>query len=161
MKKLLILTFILIVMITLTNPVFSNEKKASDNEMKIPINPASMISVQGKIQAVMTTVQSPVSGQMNTPVAFIKIKIFDKNSNKEHFVQLAPGNFLRLQGLFLKKNDQIKIKGFTAQGSSELKSLILEKDGRIINLRDKFGDGLWNKSELLKERAGFNKNTNR
>ncbi len=109
----------------------------------------------------MTSVQTPRSGGQGVPVAFIKLKIFDKTLNREHFVQLAPGNFLRLQGLFLKKDDLIKIKGFTDLGSPELKSLVIEKDGRTFTLRDEFGQGLWNKSVLQEQRREAKKNTNR
>lgn len=144
MKKLFILSLILSIIVVLVTPV-------SSDEIKKPLDQTKIISIQGNVQAIMTSIQTPESGVQGVPVAFIKLKIFDKKLNKEYFVQLAPGNFLRLQGLFLKKDDLIKIKGFSDQGSPELKSLVIEKDGRIFTLRDELGRGLWNRSELQRQ----------
>ena len=154
MKKLFILLLIASMILILVTPVSSDDTKQ-------PLDQTKIINIQGNVQAIMTSIQAPRSGEQGVPLAFIKLKIYDKNLNKEHFVQLAPGNFLRLKGLFLKKEDHVKIRVFSDQSSPELKPLGIEKDGRMFILRDEFGRGLWNKTELQKQFREGKRNTNR
>ncbi len=149
MKKLII--FISISMIITGGLLISNE-----NRIPTPIPTAKIMEISGKIQAVMTDIplgQKIAGGSL--PQAYTKVKVKDPVSGREHSIQIAPGHYLKLKGVILQKNDQIKIKAFKADNSMEMKSLQIEIKGKILILRDKFGKGAWEKPELRPRRTGL------
>lgn len=115
---------------------------------KVPVNPASIVMLKGKVQAVMTTIPVVGGNVSQTPHALIKVKIFVKETGSEYIVQLAPGNFMSLQGLVVNRDDIVNVKAFRTPDSPELKSMTFEKSGRVFILRDEFGRGLWEKNDI-------------
>lgn len=145
MKKTIIL--ISIMMLIAGGVLFS----ISDKDFN-PIPASKMMEIKGKIQAIMTGIPAgqPVVGGA-VPLAFLKVKVLNKTTKQEHLVQVAPGDFLRLKGIILRKDDQIRIKAFKPDNSPEIKSLEVEIKGRILILRDRFGKGMWEKPQLREQ----------
>lgn len=141
MKKTIIL--ISIVMIITGGLLLSNE-----NKIPTPIPDSKIMEISGKIQAVMTEIPAGQASQTGPPKAFTKVKIKDAVSGQEHSIQIAPGHFLRLKGIILRKNDQIRIKGYKPDNNIEIKSMEIEIKGMVLILRDKFGKGAWEKPEI-------------
>ncbi len=118
------------------------------------ISQSSVVEVKGTIEAVMTEIPVTNGTPGRIPIAFIKIKIKEPGTNREHLVQVAPGSFLRTNGVFLRKNIKIKINGFKQLGSPEIKTIALEINGRMLTVRDRTGKGLWEKPEIRANRTG-------
>lgn len=142
MKKIIIM--ISITMLIAGGVLFSISDKVYD-----PIPASKIMELKGKIQAVMTEIpagQKVIGGP--APVAFMKIKMKDPATGQEHSIQIAPGDFLRLKGVMLQKDDQIRIKVFKSNNSPEFKSLEIEIKGKLLVLRDRVGRGMWEKPLL-------------
>ena len=142
MKKIIIM--ISIIMLIAGGVLFSISDKVYD-----PIPASKIMELKGKIQAVMTEI--PAGQQVigrTAPVAFMKIKMKDPATGQEHSIQIAPGDFLRLKGVILQKDDQIRIKAFKSNNSQEFKSLEIEIKGKLLILRDRVGRGMWEKPLL-------------
>jgi len=148
MKKIIIL--ISIAIIITGGLLLSNDKR-----VPTPIPVSKIMEISGKIQAVMTDIPVRQATADGPPKAFIKIKVKDPATGQEHSIQIAPGHFLRLKGVILRKDDQIRIKGFKPDNSLEIKSMEIEIKGKILILRDKFGKGAWEKPEIRPGRDGF------
>ncbi|MCK5222951.1 MAG: hypothetical protein KAR14_15285 [Candidatus Aminicenantes bacterium] len=149
MKKIIIL--ISIMMMITGGLLLSNE-----NRIPVPIPASKIMEISGKIQAVMTDIPAgQVTADGLPPKAFTKIKVKDPATGQEHSIQIAPGHYLRLKGVILRKDDQIRIKGFKPDNSIEIKSMEIEVKGKILILRDQFGKGAWEKPNLRPKRTGF------
>ncbi len=150
MKKIIIL--ISITMLIATGILLSNENKSFQ-----PVSSSKIMEISGKIQAIMTNIPVRRSAMEGPSVAFIKIKVKNLTTGQESSVQIAPGYFLKIKGVVLQKNDQIKIKAFRKDNSAEIQSLEIETRGRVLVIRDRFGNGLWEKPQLRPKRSGFGK----
>lgn len=151
MKKIIIM--ISITMLIAGGVLFSISDKVYD-----PIPASKIMELKGKIQAVMTEIPAgqPVSGGA-APVAFMKVKMKDPATGQEHSIQIAPGDFLRLKGVILQKDDQIRIKAFKSNNSPEFKSLEIEIKGKLLILRDRVGRGMWEKPLLRPNKTDLRK----
>ncbi len=147
MKNTIILTSILILIFG--GIMFPNEKNLPE-----PVPTSKIMELSGKVNAIMTEIPTGPVTAAGPPVAFIKIKIKDEKTGQEHSIQVAPGHFLRLKGVMIQKDDQVKIKGFKPDNTPEIKTMVLEVKGRILIIRDKFGKGVWEKPQIRTEKRG-------
>ena len=147
MKKTIILTSILI--LVFGGIIFSNEKN-----LPTPVPASKIVELSGRVNAIMTEIPTGPVNAADPPAAFIKVKIKDEKTGQEHSIQVAPGHFLRLKGVMIRKDDQVKIKGFKPDNTPEIKTMELEVKGRILIIRDKFGKGLWEKPQIRTEKRG-------
>ncbi len=151
MKKTIILISILIL-------IFSGILLSNETKLPVQIQESKIMQIEGKIYAIMTDIpmtQDPGQGQLK---AIVKVKVKDDKTGQEHSIQIAPENFLKLNGIFLQKNDPIKIKAFKSGNANEIKSLDINIKGKVLKLRDKFGKGLWEKPQnVFKKRSPYKK----
>lgn len=139
-------------MICILMLIFAGMMLANETNMPKPVPESKIMEISGKINAIMTEI--PTGQQIGgaPPVPFIKINVKDVNTGQEHSIQVAPGHFLRLKGIMLQKEDAIKMKVFRQDNSPEIKSMQIEVKGKTLVLRDRFGKGLWEKSQLRMEK---------
>ena len=148
MKKTILLISILILMFS--GILFSDQTKLPD-----PVPILQTMDISGKINAIMTDIPLTQEQAMGMSSAFIKVKVKDDKTGMEHSIQIAPGNFLKLNGILLQKNDLIKVKAFKSGNSIEMKSLEINVKGKILKIRDKFGKGLWEKPKTTIKKNPF------
>ena len=134
-----------IVLISIAMMIAGGFLLSNDNKTQVPIPASKIMEISGKIQAVMTNIPLGQDSHGGAPVAFTKVKVKDSTTGMEHSIQVAPGHFLRLKGMILHKDDQIRIKAFKPDNSMEIKSMEIEIKGKILILRDQFGKGAWEK----------------
>ncbi|MEN8223549.1 MAG: hypothetical protein ABFR36_09875 [Acidobacteriota bacterium] len=141
-----------IILISISILVFAGILLPNETRIPDPVPVSKIMEISGKINAIMTDIPTGQPTSSGPPVAFVKIKIKDGQTGQEHSIQVAPGHFLRLKGIMIQKDDQVKIKVFKPENSPEIKSMQIEVKGKVLILRDRFGKGLWEKPQIRAER---------
>jgi hypothetical protein len=144
MKKLIKIAVIVVMTFSFVALLPAQSKMgAMGVNSSVLINPSSIVMIKGKVRAVMTEIPVSKLNMSRSPVAFIKVKVFDDVTKAEHTIQIAPGNFMTKMGLKINRDDIILIKAYKTPGSVDFKSIELTKDNRKFIFRDQFGRGLW------------------
>lgn len=149
MKKIFLTLLIAFTVSLLVSPLSANVRKGNvENLPNVPVDPARIVTFAGTVNAVMIQIPVQTGNAAPVPHALIKVKIREKETGVEHIVILAPGNFLAKKGLTVNNGDQVAVKAFRTEGITDLKSMTIEKSGRLLVIRNEFGRGIWEKSDI-------------